>query len=1137
MLSEGQELSLQQIREISAHDTYALEILNTINPTEGYSYLKIDVSLFCGDFETATDGLPLRERERFRIFIPKDFPLSPPSVHTLHTRFAGWPHVQWKDSLCLYQSTQTEWNPSDGMFGFFKRLIDWLKHGALNELDPTGQALHPPVTYRSGESNTIIVPRANTPLVHETTWIGFAELKRINKRALSIIDWKTTDLDTPRGNYAAAILLPNPFPFEYPRNSAGLIKELGISGIDFNSFLLALQGALIWKDNDDPLLLVIGTPMRGIKGEEVLKQHLCAWEFNSLEVKALKLSLSRFSQHDSLRKIGAEVEDLFKKWMETAKINWCRILEDRAELVIRRDHSSGLSVFRNKTVSIWGCGALGANIALHLARAGVKKLILRDNDIVTPGVLVRQPYRELDIGYRKIDALKFQIKSINDSIQVNTNVADIKTWLSQNPDWSDGADFIIDCTASNMVHTAFELYRKKIGNNRVPIVSMLIDSNCEKALLIQIGKAFSGGIFDAYRKSILLASREPSLKTFADAFYPDPNQTKRPAFQPEPGCSDPTFIGSSSDSAGLASLMLDCACKAISEGHQNSTAWFLSKNFDEKIQRTSYNLTGDYITVDKVNGYEVRVAINSWNLIQAQINRNNRINSRKVETGGLLFGQRNDVLKIIWIDEASEPPPDSEASEVLFVCGVTGTKQLSELKKKRSRNLTNCVGTWHTHPRSMPFPSVIDLGGMAQILLSDDFSRKKSLLMITRPNATSFRIGGYLFDRNDFEKRYFTIKDYESHTKFNAKNSKSKNLGLALSGGGSRAIAFHLGCLRALNDRDLLDQVDVISSVSGGSVIAALYAYSNTSFFEFEQKVLQLLESGIDVKIKNEFFGTSAWKKELHEYLTKFPRSLKNRLLKNDVQLRRISYRTLCFIEVLRKHCFGDIELTDSRRNDVNTVINASELRTGTAFRFGSKESGCWRFGTIEGNNVSVAEAVGLSSAYPLYLPSLDKDYHFSKYKKSMGDRVVLTDGGIFDNTGVSCMEPGRSSKYSTNVYRPDYIICCNAGYGMLSGEFIPFGLATRLNQVLEATMRKVQDATMKRLHQYKEAGQIKGFILPYLGQMDSALPFYWPDLISREEVNYPTDFRPMKKNDIHKLSARGEQLTRLLIDFYCPDL
>lgn len=49
-------------------------------------------------------------------------------------------------------------------------------------------------------------------------------------------------------------------------------------------------------------------------------------------------------------------------------------------------------------------------------------------------------------------------------------------------------------------------------------------------------------------------------------------------------------------------------------------------------------------------------------------------------------------------------------------------------------------------------------------------------------------------------------------------------IGLSLSGGGSRAIAFHFGCLQALHDLGILDDVRVLSTVSGGSVVGALLA-------------------------------------------------------------------------------------------------------------------------------------------------------------------------------------------------------------------------------------------------------------------------------------------------------------------------
>lgn len=51
-----------------------------------------------------------------------------------------------------------------------------------------------------------------------------------------------------------------------------------------------------------------------------------------------------------------------------------------------------------------------------------------------------------------------------------------------------------------------------------------------------------------------------------------------------------------------------------------------------------------------------------------------------------------------------------------------------------------------------------------------------------------------------------------------------KGLALALSGGGFRATLFHLGALRRLNELGVLTAVDMITSVSGGSIMAACLA-------------------------------------------------------------------------------------------------------------------------------------------------------------------------------------------------------------------------------------------------------------------------------------------------------------------------
>ncbi|UUZ53607.1 patatin-like phospholipase family protein [Massilia sp. H-1] len=55
-------------------------------------------------------------------------------------------------------------------------------------------------------------------------------------------------------------------------------------------------------------------------------------------------------------------------------------------------------------------------------------------------------------------------------------------------------------------------------------------------------------------------------------------------------------------------------------------------------------------------------------------------------------------------------------------------------------------------------------------------------------------------------------------------NGASKRIGITLSGGGFRAAAFHLGVFRKLRTYNLLDKLDLISCVSGGSIMRAFLA-------------------------------------------------------------------------------------------------------------------------------------------------------------------------------------------------------------------------------------------------------------------------------------------------------------------------
>jgi NTE family protein len=123
-------------------------------------------------------------------------------------------------------------------------------------------------------------------------------------------------------------------------------------------------------------------------------------------------------------------------------------------------------------------------------------------------------------------------------------------------------------------------------------------------------------------------------------------------------------------------------------------------------------------------------------------------------------------------------------------------------------------------------------------------------------------------------------------------------------------------------------------------------------------------------------------------------------------------------------------------------------------------------------------------------------------------------------------------------VFPVDFIIACDAGTGIPSGARRPYFMGTRMLATTMTIHRRTQTLMQNLLHRMAASGEIDGFLLPYLGMQDERLPVRPTDLVTREEVaDYPTDFSPMTALDIEKLSQRGEQLTRCLLDAYATHL
>jgi len=82
---------------------------------------------------------------------------------------------------------------------------------------------------------------------------------------------------------------------------------------------------------------------------------------------------------------------------------------------------SKLEKLRNTCIGIAGCGGLGSNCAMALARAGVGRLVIADFDTVTPENLGRQYYFRDQVGQKKVLALKENIGKVNPDIDVQVH--------------------------------------------------------------------------------------------------------------------------------------------------------------------------------------------------------------------------------------------------------------------------------------------------------------------------------------------------------------------------------------------------------------------------------------------------------------------------------------------------------------------------------------------------------------------------------------------------------------------------------------------------------------------------------------------------------------------------------------------
>lgn len=285
-------------------------------------------------------------------------------------------------------------------------------------------------------------------------------------------------------------------------------------------------------------------------------------------------------------------------------------------------------------------------------------------------------------------------------------------------------------------------------------------------------------------------------------------------------------------------------------------------------------------------------------------------------------------------------------------------------------------------------------------------------------------------------KRYLSkMSDLNS----NKDEQVCSSVGLALSGGGFRAASFHVGVLKRLEELEILDQIKLVSTVSGGSITGALHALNCVNFGNGSPggSSIDLLFDQVTQIVSQNFRGKALFGTPRRAFIS----------------LGSFVYsglsRASLLAQELDRQAYSQVTL-DMLPDWV--LINATNLATGKSWKFFNDKAGDFLVGaTSQTHQIKISEAVTASAAYPI----LTNPYQFKTSWKDMDiellddrwsrppasfpngakswrkahsgelDSVVfpLADGGMYDNEGLNGLRSARIQNiiYASTTTPHDY--------------------------------------------------------------------------------------------------------------------
>lgn len=349
-----------------------------------------------------------------------------------------------------------------------------------------------------------------------------------------------------------------------------------------------------------------------------------------------------------------------------------------------------------------------------------------------------------------------------------------------------------------------------------------------------------------------------------------------------------------------------------------------------------------------------------------------------------------------------------------------------------------------------------------------------------------------------------------------------------------RAVAFHAGVFRWLAERSLLEQVQQVSSVSGGSLFVGLVFHLSGGSWPDSATYLQKVYPAVQRTLT----GTSL---QSHALL---------RLIVDPRRWRHWMSRADMVAISLRDAWDISLTLGDLPPSPVWT-INGTTAETGRRFRFKGSNGGDYRLGYADFSDLPLAQALAVSAAFPGGIGPLTIDASTRTWGRHSDApdnwgrmptpaRLHLYDGGVYDNLGLEPLVDLASQSIKGTGPGSAVVVCSDAGAPWEESE-LPGPLSwRRMYRIAGIAFEQVRALRVRCfMHMlaespgsgaYLQIGSVpEDKLAQYAPSRDSVeFPGGW---LAREEVSraakYATSLRRMRAADFELVSRHGYETAR----------